>query len=69
MYLKKRKGDKEMKENKDAYRVIYTSKGTNEVKEMIVYAKNRLEASNYMILNGIYGKQHKIEYCSVNLMK
>ena len=33
------------------------------------WAKNRLDASNYMILNHIWGKQHEIRVATVNLMK
>lgn len=34
-----------------------------------VYAKNRLDASNFMIRNRYYGKQIRITYANVNLLK
>lgn len=33
-----------------------------------VYAKNQLDAHNYLILNGIWGTQHEIRYHSSNLL-
>ena len=54
------------------FEIDYTPKGTKTMKTMKtvkVWAKNRLDASNYMILNHIWGKQHEIRVATVNLMK
>lgn len=51
------------------YEIEFTPKGSKEKKLVNVYAKNRLDASNYLILNQIWGKQHNIRCASVNLMK
>lgn len=51
------------------FEIDYTPKGTKTVKTVKVWAKNRLDASNYMILNHIWGKQHEIRIATVNLMK
>ena len=37
------------------FEIDYTPKGTTEMKTVRVWAKNRLDASNYMILNHIWG--------------
>lgn len=42
------------------YEIEITRKGKKEREWLSVYAKNRLDASNYLILNKIYGKQHII---------
>ncbi|NBI93242.1 hypothetical protein D3Z45_22415, partial [Lachnospiraceae bacterium] len=44
------------------FEIDYTPKGTKEMKTVKVWAKNRLDASNYMILNHIWGKQH-VDLC------
>lgn len=54
---------------KDLYEIKFTPKGTKEIKYYYIYAKNGLDASNYLILNKIWGKQHHIEYCTVNMIK
>ena len=48
------------------YRVIWTPKGTNEKQEILVWARNRLDASNQLIYRKMWGKQHNIEivFCS-----
>ena len=51
------------------FEIDYTPKGTKTMKTVSVWAKNRLDASNYMILNHIWGKQHEIRVATVNLMK
>lgn len=51
------------------FEIDFTPKGTKEMKTAKVWAKNRLDASNYMILNRIWGKQHEIRVATVNLMK
>ena len=51
------------------YEIDYTPKGTKTMKTVSVWAKNRLDASNYMILNHIWGKQHEIRVATANLMK
>ncbi len=42
--------------------IEFIPKGTKKTIRLLVYAKNRLDASNYLILNGIYGKQVSISY-------
>ena len=45
--------------------IEFTPKGKKETVSLYVYAKDRLEASNYLILNHIWGKQHRIIYKSL----
>lgn len=40
--------------------ILFTPKGKSEQETVTVYAKNRLDASNKMILAGVYGEQHEI---------
>lgn len=51
------------------FEIDYTPKGTKTMKTVSVWAKNRLDASNYMILNHIWGKQHEIRAATANLLK
>lgn len=51
------------------FEIDYTPKGTHTRKTVKVWAKNRLDASNYLILNHIWGKQHEIRIATVNHMK
>lgn len=51
------------------FEIDFTPKGTKEMKTVKVWAKNRLDASNYMILNHLWGRQHEIRVAAVNLMK
>lgn len=51
------------------FEIDYTPKGSKEKKTVSVYAKNRMDASNFMITNKLFGKQHEIRVASVNLMK
>ena len=51
------------------FEIDYTPKGTKEMKTVKVWAGNRLDASNYMILNHIWGKQHEIRVATVNFLK
>lgn len=51
------------------FEIDFTPKGSKEMKTVYVYAKSSLEASNYLILNHMYGKQHEIRYHSSNLLK
>lgn len=44
----------------ELYEIEITRKGKKEREWLCVYAKNRLDASNFLILNKIYGKQHTI---------
>lgn len=44
------------------YEIDFTPKGTKEQLIIQVWAKNRLDASNYLILNKIWGKQHSIQH-------
>ena len=41
--------------------VTYIPKGSKQEETVGVYAKSRLDASNYMILNRFFGKQVRIE--------
>lgn len=52
----------------DLYRITFTPKGKIFQAEALIWAKNRLDASNYLINNKIYGNQHSIEIDSTNLM-
>ena len=45
--------------------IEFTPKGKKETVSLYVYAKDRLEASNYLILNHIWGKQNSIIYKSL----
>lgn len=45
--------------------IEFTPKGKKETVSLYVYAKDRLEASNYLILNHIWGKQRRIIYKSL----
>lgn len=56
-------------EGTDLYEIDFTPKGAKEMTQVYVYAKNRLDASNFLILNHIWGKQHAIRIHSTNLMK
>lgn len=47
-------------EGMNLYEIDFTPKGTKEQLIIQVWAKNRLDASNYLILNKIWGKQHQI---------
>lgn len=51
------------------FEIDYTPKGQKKMQTAYVYAKNPLDAHNYMILNGIWGTQHEIRYSSANLLK
>ncbi|MCD8107288.1 MAG: hypothetical protein LUE20_04925 [Oscillospiraceae bacterium] len=42
--------------------IEFIPKGTKKTIRLLVYAKNRLDASNYLIFNGIYGKQVSTSY-------
>ena len=70
---KEKRANKMRLNNKTAgtelFEVLITLKGSKEITSVYVYAKNRLEASNQLILNKIYGKQHEIRYHSSNLLK
>lgn len=50
------------------HEVVFTPKGEKEMISVYVYAKNRLDASNWLILNHIWGKQHEVRICNVNLL-
>ena len=51
------------------FEIDFTPKGTTNRQLLHVWAKNRLSASNYLILNRIYGTQHSIRVHSSNLLK
>ncbi|MCD8308867.1 MAG: hypothetical protein LUD19_03350 [Clostridia bacterium] len=44
-------------------------KGTKEAITVYIYAKNTLDASNYLILNKHYGKQLSFRYHTAALLK
>ena len=48
------------------FEIDYTPKGTRTIKTVKVWARNRLDASNYMILNHIWGKQCEIRISEGN---
>lgn len=53
----------------ELYEIDFTPKGTKERTTLYVYAKNRLDAGNFLILKKIWGKQHEIKVHSTNLLK
>lgn len=53
----------------ELFEVLITLKGSKAMTSVYVYAKSRLDASNQLILNKVYGKQHEIRYHSTNLLK
>ena len=56
-------------EGTELYEIDFTPKGAKEMTHVYVYAKNRMDASNFLILNRIWGKQHAIRIHSSNLLK
>lgn len=56
-------------EGTELYEIDFTPKGAKEMTQVYVYAKSRLDASNFLINNRIWGKQHAIRIHSTNLMK
>lgn len=44
----------------DLYEILFTPKGEAEPITVYVYARNRLQASNTLILERIWGRQHEI---------
>lgn len=48
---------------------LTTRRREHTMETVKVWAKNRLDASNYLILNHIWGKQHEIRVATVNHMK
>ena len=50
------------------FEIDFTPKGQKKMQTVYVYAKNQLDAHNYLILNGIWGMQHEIRYHSSNLL-
>lgn len=51
----------EQKQGTELYAIEFTPKGEKKKIEVFVWAKNRLDASNYLILNKLWGKQHSIK--------
>ncbi|WP_298031085.1 hypothetical protein [uncultured Dysosmobacter sp.] len=51
------------------FEIDYTPKGTKARKTVTVWAKDRLDAHNFMIYNKIWGKQHEIRVATANLLK
>ncbi len=51
------------------FEIEFTHKGKKEIEYIYVWAKSALEASNYLILNHIWGKQHAIRVHSSNLLR
>lgn len=49
------------------FEIDFTPKGKKSMETVYVYAKDKLGASNYLILNRIFGKQHEIRVHSSNL--
>ena len=50
------------------FEIDFTPKGTKEMKTVKVWAKNRLDASNYMIIKHLWVSHHDIWVASVNLI-
>ena len=51
------------------YEIEFTPRGGSEKILISVWAKNRLDASSFLILNEIYGIQHAIRIHTSNLLK
>lgn len=56
-------------EGTQLFEIDFTPKGAKERTTVHVYARNRLDASSYLILNHIWGKQHEIRCANVNLLR
>ena len=56
-------------EGAQLFEIDFTPKGTKTMETVTVWAKNELDASNYLILNHIWGKQHAIRLATSNLLK
>lgn len=56
-------------EGTELYEIEITRKGQTEREWLYVYAKNRLDASNFLILRKIYGTQHIIRHSTINSVK
>lgn len=48
------------KKGLDLHEVTFTPNGKKEKELIYIYAKNRLDASNKLILAKVYGEQHEI---------
>ena len=55
-------------EGTDLYEIDFTPKGAKEMTQVYVYAKSRLDASNFLICNKIWGKQHAIRIHTSSLL-
>ena len=55
--------------NQQLYEIEITLKGTKEKTYLHVYADHNLDASNYLIKNKIWGKQHSIRVHTSSLIK
>lgn len=53
----------------ELYEIDFTPKGTRNRKTLYVWARSQLDASNFLILNGIWGTQHAIRPSTTNLIK
>lgn len=51
------------------YNIEFVPKGTNKTTWLSVWAKNELDASNYLILHNIWGKQVSIQPSTVNFLE
>lgn len=51
------------------FEIDFTPKGSKEMTQVYVWAKNSLDASNYLIYRHIWGKQSAIRVHSSNFMK
>lgn len=47
-------------EGSSEFLIEFTPKGSTEKINLLVNAKNKLDASNFLILNKIYGTQHSV---------
>lgn len=45
------------------FQIDFTPKGTKTKIQVHVWAKNRLDAHNFLILHSIWGKQHEVRPC------
>lgn len=54
---------------KQLFEVSITPKGETKPVDVYVYAKNRIDASNELITNGYYGKQHSVSSHSSNFLE
>lgn len=56
-------------EGASLFEIEYIPKGTYTKRTVHVWAKDRLDASNFLIRYKIWGKQLEVRYATANLLK